>query len=446
MTQAAEPIAAEATPDAAPVPSQVEQGWGQGPSARYEALAAPFRPVFHRIAAEAPLRDRERRLPFAEWEWLKQAGFTRLRVPEEFGGFGVTLPELFALLIELSQADSNLTNILRPHIGFTEDLLNTDNQLYARRWLDVIARGETFGNGFSELAGNVGVTSTKLVRANDERGDGWLLNGRKYYTTGTLFADWINMGAVDENGEPKGAIVPRHAPGVEVPDDWNGFGQTLTASGSTIYTDVFLTNDLVKTETKRARYVGGFFQLVHLATLAGIGRAIAGEGARVVAERKRNYGHGNSPEARHDPQILAVVGRARGAAYAAGAITLKVAEALQRVHDANRAGDGAAEERESALAELEIDEAVSPVSELILDAATNIFDAFGASATSRDYGLDRHWRNARTISSHNPRIYRDRIAGAFGVNGTLPASFFGGRKPAEAPGEGDANSASPPPF
>ena len=37
-----------------------------------------------------------------------------------------------------------------------------------------------------------------------------------------------------------------------------------------------------------------------------------------------------------------------------------------------------------------------------------------------DLGLDRYWRNARTISSHNPRVYRDRIVGDFAVNGTTP--------------------------
>ncbi|HZU62804.1 MAG TPA: acyl-CoA dehydrogenase family protein [Novosphingobium sp.] len=436
MTQLAIAARPEPLADAvAPSSGQIAQGWGQGPSARYEALAAPFRPLFRRIAEGAVVRDAERRLPFDELEWLKKAGFTRLRLPVALGGLGVSLPELHNLLIELSAADPNITNILRPHIGFTEDLLNTAHADYARRWLDEIAAGKTFGNGFSELAGNVGTTSARLVR----EGEGWRLNGQKYYTTGTLFADWINMGAVDEHGTPKGAVVPRRAPGVEVPDDWNGFGQTLTASGSTLFRDVYLTDDLVKPETKRARYVGGLFQLIHIATLAGIGRAVADEGAQAVAARSRTYGHGNAAEARQDPQVLAVVGRARGGAYAAGAITLKVAEALERVYEANRAGLPAAEEAAGAIADLEINEAVSVVSELVLDAATTIFDALGASGTGRALGLDRHWRNARTITSHNPRIYRDRIVGAFAVNGTLPVAF--GQAPQGGGQEADAQEA-----
>jgi alkylation response protein AidB-like acyl-CoA dehydrogenase len=399
--------------------TQIEQGWGQGPSPRYEALAAPFRPVFRRIRQDAVVRDAERRLPFEELEWLKAARFTTLRVPADRGGQGVTLPELFNLLIELSEADPNITNIQRPHIGFIEDLLNARDEAYRDRWFERIMAGETFGNGFSETGGNVGVVTTSFR----PEGDDWRLNGKKFYTTGSLFADWINMGGIDEAGNATGSVIPRHAPGVEVIDDWNGFGQMLTGSGTTLFHDVHVPAELVNPEKGRARYVGGFFQLVHLATLAGIGRGAANDVARLVAERSRAYGHGNADKARNDPQILAVVGRVRGAAYAAGAIVLKTAEALERVFERNQAGDRLGEEHAGALADVEINEAVTVVSDLILNATTELFDALGSSGTGRDHGLDRHWRNARTITSHNPRIYRDRIAGAFAVNGTLPAQI-----------------------
>lgn len=416
--------------------TQIEQGWGAGPSVRYEALAAPFRPIFRRIREDAVLRDADRRLPFEELQWLKSAGFTTLRVPEERGGQGVSLPELFNLLIELSVGDPNITNIMRPHIGFTEDLLNSSHQEHRLRWLDRIVAGDTFGNGFSETGGNVGAMTTSLT----PDGEDWRLNGKKFYTTGTLFADWINLGAIDEKGDATGGVISRRAQGVEVIDDWNGFGQMLTGSGTTLFHNVFVPRELVNPEKGRARYVGAFFQLVHLATLAGIGRSAADDVARLVAERSRAYGHGNADQARHDPQILAIVGRVRGAAYAAGTIVLKVAEALQRVFEHNQASNREEEERAGALADVEINEAVTVVSDLILDATTLLFDALGASGTGRDHGLDRHWRNARTITSHNPRIYRDRIVGAFAVNGTLPAQI---RRNVKDGGPRD-NAASPP--
>ena len=74
----------------------------------------------------------------------------------------------------------------------------------------------------------------------------------------------------------------------------------------------------------------------------------------------------------------------------------------------------------AAIADVEVNQAVSVVTNLVLEATTTLFDALGASAVKGGHGLDRHWRNARTIASHNPRIYRDRTVGDFAVNGTAP--------------------------
>ncbi|HTJ57439.1 MAG TPA: acyl-CoA dehydrogenase family protein [Devosiaceae bacterium] len=402
--------------------TQIDLGWGAGPSARYDELAAPFRPIFARIREKAVERELTRTLPREEIGWLKEAGFLALRVPSELGGKGATLPEYFALLIELGEADPNVVNALRSHGGFLEDLLVCGNAAWREKWLERSLAGKMIGSGFSEVGDNkVGVFSTRLERD----GDHWRLNGKKFYTTGALFADFINLGATDENGEGVGAVVPTSAEGVEILDDWDGFGQALSASGTAIFTDVRVESDLVNPPGGRCKYVGGFFQLVHIATLAGVGRAAANDVARLVVERTRVYGHGNASRVSQDPQILQVVGKVRGAAYAAGATALKAAEALQRAYEAHFAGDTEAEDRAAVLADIEVNQSVTPVTNLILDASTVLFDALGASAARKGLGLDRHWRNARTIASHNPRIYRDRIIGDFAVNGARPPARAG---------------------
>ena len=401
--------------------TQIDLAWGAGPTLRYDELAERFRPVFARIRSSAIERDLVRELPHEQIGWLKESGFTTLRLPTEDGGSAATLPELFNLLIELSAADSNVTNALRSHFGFTEDVLNSFAVGWRSEWLQRIAARELIGSGFSEVGeAKVGSFSTKLTRS----GDHWLLNGAKYYTTGSLFADWINLGGNDENGEPIGALVPRQAQGVDVVDDWDGFGQSLTASGTALFSDVVIKAELVTPPGGRFRYSSAFFQLVHLATLAGIGRAAAIDVARLVSERKRIYSHGNAASVSEDPQILQVVGRVRGAAYSAGTIVLKAAEALQRAYELRADVDPAISERANAIAEIEVNQSVHAVTSLILEATTLLFDALGASATKRGLGLDRYWRNARTISSHNPRIYRDRIVGDFAVNGTPPPAQY----------------------
>ncbi|MBB3659892.1 alkylation response protein AidB-like acyl-CoA dehydrogenase [Rhizobium sp. BK650] len=399
--------------------TRIDQAWGRGPSARYEEIAVRFRPVFHDIAQAAIERDQQRRLPFEEVQWLRDAGFGALRVPQDYGGLAVTLPELFGLLIELAAADPNITNIFRSQLGFTEDLLNAPKGAWREEWLSRLGRGEMIGSGFSELSSaKISEHSTTILR----EGDGYRLNGEKFYTTGSIYADWINLAAVDGEGTPIAALVPTRARGVEILDDWDGFGQALSGSGTARFKDVRLEPEHIKPDAARFPYTPAFFQLVHLASLAGIGRAAASELAELVGSRVRLYPRGNGASSADDPQVLEVVGRVRGRAYSAGAIVLNVAEALQRSFEANISGADPEETDVHLIAEVETSQAVTVVSTLILEATTILFDALGASAAKRATALDRHWRNARTITSHNPRIYHDRVVGEYAVSGKKPAA------------------------
>jgi len=55
-----------------------------------------------------------------------------------------------------------------------------------------------------------------------------------------------------------------------------------------------------------------------------------------------------------------------------------------------------------------------------LEVATAIFDFSGASAADRDHGLDRHWRNARTHTLHDPTRSKHHHLGRHLVAGDAP--------------------------
>lgn len=398
-----------------------QQLWGQAPSARYEQLAKPFRPIFDEIKKELQQREQKHILPIAQLEWLKEAGFTRLRLAEKDGGLNVTLPELFSLLIELAQADANLPQILRIHFGFTEDVVLSQDQAFKTLWTQRIKQGETIGSAWSE-GGNASIEqfSTQLTLKDHQL----ILNGKKFYTTGCLYADWLHVGVTDLSGESATALIPRHAQGVEILDDWNGFGQVLTASGTAIFTNVVLQPHDLRSGDSQFKYSTAFYQLIQLAIITGLLRSATYELSNLVQQRSRNYSHANSTHVRHDPQILAIVGKIRSIAYTATTLVEKSAQALQRAHDAVNSTfnhhDENFEADQHAIAELEVAQAQSIITDLGLHASSLLFDALGASATDKNLALDRYWRNIRTLSSHNPRIFKDRIIGDFSVNGTLP--------------------------
>jgi len=139
-----------------------------------------------------------------------------------------------------------------------------------------------------------------------------------------------------------------------------------------------------------------------------------------VRSRKRIYSHGNAPRVSDDAQIQQVIGEIASWAYGAKAVALQTGDAAQRAYEARFESDDEAERAANVEAEIASAQAQIVASEFALRAATHLFDALGASAIRAGYALDRHWRNARAVSSHNPLVYKAKIVGDWTINGTEP--------------------------
>lgn len=384
----------------------------------YEALASRFRPIFSRIADTALDRERTRQLPYEPIQWLKAAGFGAVRVPVSHGGAGASLPQLVRLLIELAAADSNLPQALRGHFAFVEDRLNAPDTANRTRWFQRFVAGELFGNAWTEVGDvKIGDVITVVSRKDGQ----WVVNGSKYYSTGSLFADWIDVFAVrQDTGKHVIAAVSAHQPGVRQFDDWDGFGQRTTGSGTSIFENAIVeAENLIDFDT-RFKYQTALYQLVLLAVLAGIARAVERDAAHHVRERKRIFSHGNAALVKDDVQVQQVVGQISALAYAAEATAVRAAEPSQRAYVARFGGDADAEHLANVDAEIESAQGQLIVSELALRASTELFNALSASSASDKHSLDRHWRNARTVSCHNPLIYKAKVIGDWVINGAEP--------------------------
>ncbi|MCY1268731.1 Dibenzothiophene desulfurization enzyme C [compost metagenome] len=384
----------------------------------YEQLAARFRPIFARIAEGALERERSRSLPFEQIDWLKQAGFGAVRVPVEYGGAGASLPQLVQLLIELAEADSNLPQALRGHFAFVEDRLNAHASAAQDVWFQRFVAGELVGNAWTEV-GNVklGQVITRVSRSGEQ----WLVNGTKYYSTGSIFADWIDLYAQrDDTGADVIAALRTGQAGVKQSDDWDGFGQRTTGSGTSVFENAVVEEENLLDFADRFKYQTAFYQLVLLAVLAGSGRAAVRDFATEVRQRTRVFSHGNGLQASQDVQVQQVIGKASAQVYAAEATAIRAAWPSQRAYEARFGNDPEAERQANIAAELESAQGQVAIAELVLRATSDLFNALSASATSTGKQLDRHWRNARTAASHNPLIYKERIIGDWEINGTEP--------------------------
>ena len=305
-------------------------------------LRAHFRPVVEEIARGALERDRARLLPFEAVRALGRAGFSVLRVPQEAGGPGVDVRTVTALLVDLAAADSNVAHLYRSHLGFL-DALRFQPQPVRDRWHALVLAGATVGNASTERGGNaLGTLNTRLTAPAGGDDDGapgaaWTLTGTKYYATGSIFSSHTRVSAAvvraDGSLAPgRGfAVVPVDAPGVSLEDDWDGFGQRLTGTGTAVFEDVAVDpRDVLERipGSPEAVHEAAWFQLILLAVLAGIARAARDDAAARVAARVRTFNTGLGVPFREDPLIQEAVGRIAAKASAAEAVVLAAADAL----------------------------------------------------------------------------------------------------------------------
>ena len=380
-----------------------------------------------RIAEGAGERERERVLPFAEVDLIRKARLGALRLPIEAGGAGVSIRALFEVVIRLGEADANVAHILRNHFSVVERLVRQPKNDQHRQWQKAVADGAIIGLAATELdtpkVGNV--TPNTTLTAD---GDDYLLNGTKYYSTGTLYSDYVLVRTADASATNAAVLIPVNREGIELVDDWDGLGQRLTATGTSHFRNVRVKRQEVVFDAPDAGYgipySNTFAQLFLTAINAGISRAILRDAAALVRSRKRTFYFAPSETPVDDPLLQQTVGQIASGAFAAETVVLAAAEALDVATDAFDAGDANAGDAAHRAALLSA-KAKIVADEFAIRSGSLLFDVGGASATKKATNFDRHWRNARTLASHNPNTFKARSIGQFEISGTpLPAKGF----------------------
>ena len=398
------------------------------PSEPLKAGSPELEALLNQIAEGASARERDRVLPFDVIDLIRRARLGALRLPVSAGGAGSTIRDLFAFVIRLGEADANVAHILRNHFSVVERLVRSPKDEQSRQWQKAVAEGAIIGLATTELESpRVGNVTPGTTFTPDGNGD-YLLNGTKYYSTGTLYSDYVLVRAADPSGATGATIVPIKREGIELVDDWDGLGQRLTATGTTHFRNVKVRREEVVFDTPDGGYgvpySNTFAQLFLTAVGAGIARATLRDATALVRSRKRTFYYAPTEIPTDDPLLQQTVGQIASGAFAAETVVLAAAEALDIATDAFDVGAANATEAAHTAALLSA-KAKIIADDFAIRGGSLLFDVGGASATKKVTNFDRHWRNARTLSSHNPTTYKARSIGEHEINGTpLPAKGF----------------------
>lgn len=367
------------------------------------------------LRADAAARDRAGVEPEHEVALLKESGLLPLLVPAERGGTGAGWLAANAVTRTVSAADASVGHLLGYHyLQLWRGELFDRPDLVERLQRDTVA-GTWFWAGVS----NPLDAALELTPADG----GFLVNGRKTFATGAAVADRLVVSATrTDDGQKLTFALDARADGVRYLHDWDNLGQRLTASGGVEFTNAFLPADDVFGATPdaeppvRLSLAALAFQLFLTQIYVGIAEGALAEAADYTRTKTRPWALSGVDAAVRDPHIVAGYGELVAAVLAAGALTDRAAAALGAAFDLG----AALSEQERADAAVAVSAAKVVATKVVNETTTKVYEFTGARATANRYGFDRFWRNARTLTLHDPVVYKAHEVGAHFLTGEHP--------------------------
>ncbi|WP_455845803.1 SfnB family sulfur acquisition oxidoreductase [Pantoea agglomerans] len=365
------------------------------------------------FARDAALRDREGILPLNELDAFSQSGLWAMAIPKIYGGAGVSWVTVAKVIAIISAADSALGQLPQNHLAGVAHLVADGSEAQKRELLGEVLAGLRWGNAFSEKnSRTVADFQTRFQRD----GDDVVINGEKFYATGALLAHRIHAVALDDQDRAHLIVLDRNTPGVTIINNWSSFGQRTTASGTVLLENVRAPLSRVipaYQAFERPTAAGPISQIIQAAVDVGIARGTIEDTLHFVRERSRPWIDSGQERASDDHFTLAAVGDLKIRLHAAEALLWRAGEAIDLALEQP-------DESTVAAATVATAEAKVLTTEIAILAGNKLFELAGTRATLQEFNLDRHWRNARTHTLHDPVRWKYYHVGNYYLNGTPP--------------------------
>lgn len=357
-------------------------------------------------------RDAERILPFEEIEAYSQSGLWAITVPKQYGGAEVSSYTVAQVIALMSGVDGSIGQIPQNHFYGLEILRNTGTEQQKQKLYAEVLKGARFGNALAEFKTKNAAQKQTAISSTEH---GFVVNGEKFYCTGSLFAHRIPTLVKDAHGREFLAFIPRQSEGLELVDDWSGFGQRTTGSGTVKFNNVFVeVDDVIPFDTAYSQPTisGPFAQIMHAAIETGIARAAFEETLNRVRQA-RPWIDSGVDKATDDPLTLFELGRIVADVRASEVLLKQAARSIDAAKPLPTVEN-------IAKASIDVAKVRAHSTETALKASSKLIELAGSRGSQREDGLDRFWRNARVHTLHDASRWKYYFIANHVLNGVLP--------------------------
>lgn len=378
------------------------------------------------ITALAKDHSLQTQIPWRQAEILSQSGITTIAVPKALGGLGASIATIVETVRIISAADGGVGQILQIHHVMTRSVFTRPDNDARKLLLDDIFKGKRFGHAGAETGGKTKFDHKTSAARNSE--GKWVVNGHKFYTTGSHLAEWFSAGAKTPEGDI-GFLVNRNTPGVFLDDDWDAFGQQHSVSGGVRFENVVLDDRFVNQRgnetpaddkqepTPPVRTGLTWPQILHAAIDTGIARGALDAAIEYLNTNSHVWVDADVDRAVQEPMIIKAIGD-----YAIAVRTTEsvLRDAAELFDDYRNTEDNHHLQDELILA---VATARARSDQASVFIGSDIFSLLGASASYNKFNLNRFFGDARVHTTHDPIRWRLHHIGNYYLNGIPPDEY-----------------------
>jgi alkylation response protein AidB-like acyl-CoA dehydrogenase len=371
--------------------------------------------VAAKLRETAARRDRENRPPRDEIELLREHDLFQVQEPVEYGGQGLNYAQASLVTRRIARGDTSIAHLIGYHYAQTRiaHLFGTKEQADALSQLN--GQRKLFWGGVQNPRGG-----SLLELSRD--GDGFRINGHRTFASGASTADYLSVTTLYQ-GRLQLVSIPADRAGIKPLNNWDNMGQRLTDSGGIEFHNVRVERHEVLGDPEEGHaftpyqtLVTPHWQLAFVNFYIGTAEGALEEAVAWTRAYAAPWETSGVERATDDLYIQKTVGELQSEIRAAALLADRAGNALQRALDI---GPNLTPEQRAEAA-IAVYEAKYLTTKVALDATSRLFEIQGARATTTAYGFDRHWRNIRTHTVHDPVAYKAREVGDFVLNGRGP--------------------------
>ena len=334
------------------------------------------------IAPRAAEIDHEDKFPHWAVDKLAGLGLLGIIYPEEYGGAGGDSLMYSIAMEEIARASGSVALIMAAHISLgTYPIFAFGSDAQKKKYLPDLVQGKKLGAfGLTEPGAGSDAAGTK-TRA-ELKGDQWVLNGSKHWITNAGVAGTLVMTARTSPGKDvhgiSSFIVEAGTPGLKIAKKEDKVGLRGSETNPLFFEDMKIPKENILGEEGQ-----GFPQFMK--TLDG-GRISIGAMALGIAQAAFDAA---VDYASQREQFGRPISAFQGIQFKIADMATEIEAARHLIYSASRLKDRGERTTEySAMAKLY-------ASEVSMRATNHAIQIFGGNGYSREYPVERFWRDAK---------------------------------------------------